>query len=182
MFQSVIRLFFVVAVLAAFGGWQATVVRAQTEAELEVIPVGRNLVDENCRAELNLKQETQSGREFRIFCGKWEQPSGRVVELQIGDAPELVRQRAEGGSWKSRLDLRAVCDEGEESQILDAVETLFYNCKLRNGGWPYIRHRHRRPRVGLPGGRYSGRPSGHRDGHRPDFRNDRNRSAGRHSK
>ena len=138
MFQSVIRLFFVVAVLAAFGGWQATVVRAQTEAELEVIPVGRNLVDENCRAELNLQQETQGGREFRIFCGKWEQPSGRVVELQIGDTPELVRQRAEGGSWKSRLDLRAVCDEGEESQILDAVETLFYNCKLRNGGWPYI--------------------------------------------
>ncbi|MCZ6773865.1 MAG: CHAT domain-containing protein, partial [Proteobacteria bacterium] len=127
-----------VAVLAAFGGWQATMVRAQTEAELEVIPVGRNLVDENCRAELNLKQEAQSGREFRIFCGKWEQPSGRVVELQIGDAPELVRERAEGGIWKAQLDLRAVCDEGEASQILDAVETVFYNCKLRNGGWPYI--------------------------------------------
>lgn len=121
----------------AICGCQSTGSPREAEPGVEVLS-SRNLVGEDCRLQASAKSEfpDQAKREFRIFCGQWENPSGRVYEA-ASDADSLDSW-TKAGWWKEALDQRLQCDKNEQGALLDGAESLFLQCKLRNGGWPYI--------------------------------------------
>lgn len=105
------------------------------------LPLGPNLVDETCRAQPDpaAAAAVDALRAYNIFCGEWEQPSGRIYEVSaIGAPTDLLRQYTAGSWWTESLELRMDCTPGEPTQVLDGIGAILLNCRLRNGGWPYL--------------------------------------------
>ncbi|MGF1640287.1 MAG: CHAT domain-containing protein [Rhodospirillales bacterium] len=73
-------------------------------------------------------------RVFDVFCGRWEEPSGRVV---LSGSHEPIEQLALHGTWRRGLDTLAVCEPPRAIAILGDVPALALDCAMRRGGWPY---------------------------------------------
>lgn len=99
--------------------------------------VGSNLVGEACRtAPAQSDAEFGEGQTaFEIYCGRWEQPSARIVRVSGGAG--RVTQLSTDGAWRDRLDAIAVCEAPTQTTALDGQAALAFDCTLRNGGWPY---------------------------------------------
>ena len=87
----------------------------------EGVGLGRNAAGEAC---------TQQGTD--IFCGTWDQPSGRVATQDAAD----LRQVATSSRWRNALDNRFDCGAPSASTILGDVPALVLSCTRKVGGWP----------------------------------------------
>ncbi len=72
---------------------------------------------------------------FRLQCGGWDQPSGSVFVVDAGS--DTPRSLASEGWWRRRLNRFTECGAPRSTSILDGIEALALDCKLRPGGWPY---------------------------------------------
>lgn len=101
---------------------------------------GDNLVQEACRAEAapldeRLAAAGLTARQYDIYCGKWERPSGRV--LRLDDGTTAADQLATSGPWAEALDEVAACQPPTATAILADTTATALDCRLRSGGWPY---------------------------------------------
>jgi CHAT domain-containing protein len=127
------------AVVASVAVWsRAPMAEAAAPQEFEV---GENRVGEPCRT-LASGSGAAAGlttQNFKIFCGRWEHPSGRVFQVTSAGAPAALAAWTGTGWWKQEIERRMVCGAGQPTSILDGAEALaFLDCKLRTGGWPFI--------------------------------------------
>jgi|GEM_PF-2345592 len=72
---------------------------------------------------------------FSLQCGSWDQPSGSVFVVAADS--HSPRSLISEGWWRVRLDQFARCGAARPTSILDGVEALALDCRLRSGDWPY---------------------------------------------
>ncbi len=93
------------------------------------IGLGRNLAGEACT-------QQAAGAGADIFCGAWDQPSGRVVPAGAGEDGTDLRAIATSSPWRNALDSRFVCGEPSPSTILGGAPAVVLSCTRKAGGWP----------------------------------------------
>ena len=101
--------------------------------------VMQSLADEECRLRESFADEYKAfgTRQFEIYCGKWEHPSGHVFEL-VADKNSTTTQLLNSSAWKDWLDKQMICEAGVNESVLDNTAAQILPCKLRNGNWPYV--------------------------------------------
>ncbi len=102
--------------------------------------LGPNLVGEECRAEtgsIAYELVDAAERVFNIYCGDWEWPSARMFEVTTDSTNKLETWLGDK-AWRYNLDVRMRCLGHERTAILDGIDAILLNCKLNNGGWPYL--------------------------------------------
>lgn len=100
-----------------------------------VLPLGDNLVAEECRAEP--VGAATGAREWAIYCGRWSQPSARLLGLEQGAAT------AAGGSreqlWRAQIDAQMICEPATGgATAAGAAPAALQRCRLRSGGWEQV--------------------------------------------
>jgi CHAT domain-containing protein len=110
---------------------QSAYISGSASLHAAALPLGPNEAGEPC---------TQNGLPgdvtATIYCGKWEQPSGRVA-LSSNPAPTLAAQ-AEASSWREGLDRRLACAGQNAGTILNRYPAITLACTTRLGGWPQV--------------------------------------------
>jgi CHAT domain-containing protein len=108
-------------------------------AATDLKPAGENTVGETCHYEpaANNAGSTFSAA-YNLFCGSWQQPSGRVFQAANPQSDGALAALAQGGEWRSDLDERFACGEPSRSTILRQAPTALLSCARRSGGWPQI--------------------------------------------
>ncbi|MDI9409291.1 MAG: CHAT domain-containing protein [Candidatus Pacebacteria bacterium] len=105
------------------------------------IAIGTDAVGEVCRAESSDESPDSIGADhiYDIFCGKWTQPSGRLVVIDhaITDRGGLAGAIAIG-DWRRNLNLKVQCTAPLATAILDKVPVIWMKCSRRAGGLPHI--------------------------------------------
>ena len=79
-----------------------------------------------------------SGGEAVIYCGDWEQPSGRVAELNSAAGPAQLGAIAASGVWRTTIDQRFACGAPVQTSILAGSPAVLMECTRRVGGWPHL--------------------------------------------
>lgn len=101
-----------------------------------------NLVNEECRvkhiAEEPLIADDTIDRQYQIYCGRWEHASGSIFKVNTSNSNQNLEQWGTTGLWPDWLSKHAYCDKSSKQNILVSHSALIFNCKLRNGGWPYL--------------------------------------------
>ena len=83
------------------------------------VSVGANEVGEPCRFQAT-PATGGAAREAMLFCGDWEQPSGRVVELATTAGQGQLAGILTSGAWRSSIDQRFTCGGATPTSILEA--------------------------------------------------------------
>lgn len=130
---------FLILVLLLLAGCHALSYKSSANIGFQKMTLGPNAVGETCWAEtgsMAYELVDAADRVFNIFCGNWEWPSARVFEVATESAnlEEWLGDRA----WRHCLDTRMRCMNNERKTILDGIDAILVNCKLNNGGWPYL--------------------------------------------
>lgn len=100
--------------------------------------LGANLIGESCRLRPD-DRVAALGAPFNVFCGDWERPSGQVLRIaDIGGGTERARSFLSAGDWRDRLERTATCAEAGTLAIAGGHEAVLLDCRLKNGGWPYV--------------------------------------------
>ena len=102
-------------------------------------PAGTNQVGEACRYEpiaSGLGHDLARG--FNVFCGTWQQASGRIFEAATTVAPEQLGTVTRASPWRTALDQVFSCGEPTPSTILKDTAAQLVRCTRRNGGWPQL--------------------------------------------
>lgn len=107
----------------------------RTVATLSSVDAGANLLGEPCRIESpRTKPAPGSEVQFEIYCGKWEQPSARLVRSTgAGSLDDL----AQSSAWRASLDGFANCQTPKPAAVLGDVPALTFACAVRPGSWSY---------------------------------------------
>jgi len=122
--------------VAALAGCQALGIDSPGAPRGVSAGVGENLIGEPCRVVSAPDQAAPAGGQaaYNVFCGKWEQPSARIVRV---DSSATAEQLATGGAWRERLDAFATCRPPVETATLEGIPAVALDCSLQRGGWPY---------------------------------------------
>jgi CHAT domain-containing protein len=104
----------------------------------KALSAGTDRSGEACRYE-PMTGGVPSGLEsgFNVFCGTWQQPSGRVFQGRAAASGDLA-QLARGSAWRSDLDQRIACADPENSSVLKGAPAALMRCTRRSGGWPHV--------------------------------------------
>jgi CHAT domain-containing protein len=103
----------------------------------EGVAVGNDAVGEPCRYQPVASGEfgIAARRDIGLFCGNWQQPSGRIFELSgVADHTAAVS----APSWRSYLDARFSCGAPVATQEVGGAPALVLRCTRRYGGWPQL--------------------------------------------
>jgi CHAT domain-containing protein len=103
------------------------------------LSAGANEMGEPCRYEPAAGgQGGEMANSFNLFCGTWQQPSGRVYQAATAVPPGGLDQAARASAWRAKLDERIACAEPEAATLLGSGAARLMKCKRRSGGWPHI--------------------------------------------
>ena len=97
----------------------------------QAVDLGTNTVGETC---VQGSQPGASGTE--IYCGAWQQPSGRVRSAGAGTASSL-NELAAAGPWRTTLEANYSC-AAPRPVSLGGEAALQLDCTRRSGGWPHV--------------------------------------------
>lgn len=119
---------------------EAKVSRTNDVAQVvEAQSAGTNQMGEACRYEPmtgGLGGEVAQG--FNVYCGAWQQPSGRVFQATNAASASDLDRLARTSAWRSRLDERISCAQPEAGTVLNAAPAALMGCTRRSGGWPHL--------------------------------------------
>lgn len=101
----------------------------------DTVSVGNNEVGEPCNFRPLASDEANipAQRAVALYCGKWDQPSGRIFVLggNNGSSPST-------SAWRNYLAERFNCGPPTETSILSGNRAELMQCVRRYGGWPQI--------------------------------------------
>lgn len=125
------------ALLVLFGGCRS--ILPQSDQEEALILSGENRVGETCTVERFFQAEYSrfATRQFQVLCGSWEHPSGYVFEVHPARHSDSLEAWTRSGGWIEHLGEISTCESPGKEVILDQVDALVLDCKLRNGDWSY---------------------------------------------
>ena len=110
-----------------------------TDADLAAAeqPAGKNQVGEPCR----YRPSPDSGvggatASVDVFCGTWQQPSGRVIESQ--GASGGLTTAATSGTWRGTIDQRLSCGAPSNTTSVNGAPAVILQCNRKSGGWPHV--------------------------------------------
>jgi CHAT domain-containing protein len=112
---------------------------AASQAAVAEQPAGLNQVGEVCHYQPSADVAGDSfAQGFDLYCGSWQQPSGRIFEArQVIDASSLMGM-AVTSPWRSGLNERVACGEPKSTTVLAGAPAALLECTRRNGGWPHV--------------------------------------------
>lgn len=101
-----------------------------------VFEVGKNQIGEPCKVVSVSVDPGASGvlSSENVVCGNWEKPSAKVF---VAKRDRTAMEVASGGWWRDRLEAFASCGQPSITTILDGVQAVALDCKLRAGQWVY---------------------------------------------
>jgi CHAT domain-containing protein len=104
------------------------------------VPIGNNEAGEPCRYQLVAPAGAGAAwrQEAAVYCGNWDQPSGRVFELGEAADPARLRQVAVSGPWRTYVDQRFTCGPPTQTSVLGGAPTELLQCTRKAGGWPHF--------------------------------------------
>lgn len=102
------------------------------------VPIGKNQAGEPCRYQLIAGGGSIAGREATIYCGNWDQPSGRVFDLAEGTDQGRLQALATSGAWRADIEKRFACGAPMPTTILGGSPAQLMQCSRRVGGWPHV--------------------------------------------
>lgn len=94
------------------------------------VGLGRNAAGEPCT-----QQAQRDGA--AIFCGTWQQPSGRVVRGGPAGADALA-SLATSSPWRTGIDARLNCGAPAPTTLGGGIPAVAMSCTRRVGGWPQV--------------------------------------------
>ena len=94
------------------------------------VGLGQNAANEAC-------SHQTLGTGAAIFCGTWQQPSGRVTRGGPAGVDALMGL-ATDGPWRSTLDSRFDCGAPRSTTIGGGAPAVVMSCTRRVGGWPQV--------------------------------------------
>lgn len=102
--------------------------------------VMESLANEECRYRQSFADEYKDFgvRQYEIYCGKWEHPSGHVFEVPVSTSDVSLKQWASSGAWREWLNSQMICEPGSDTTMIEGFKVHILSCKLRNGNWPYM--------------------------------------------
>jgi CHAT domain-containing protein len=102
------------------------------------VPAGTNDAGETCRYQLvGAEAGVAAGRQAVIYCGNWEEPSGRVFDLGAAATAGSAATQVASGTWRTYVDQRFSCNAPSESRIAGGTAEIM-QCTRRVGGWPHV--------------------------------------------
>ena len=105
------------------------------------VALGTDSVGEACRGEDSSESPDALGANhiYNIFCGKWTQPSGRlvVVDHPISETSGLAGAIAIG-DWRRNLNQKVQCNAPLNTTILEKISVAWMKCARKAGGLPHI--------------------------------------------
>ena len=108
-------------------------------ASAPVVQAGNNEAGEPCRYQLVAGGNTgiTSSRDALVFCGKWDEPSGRIFDLGTAASAGSPSSVIASGAWRTYVDQRFACGAPSESRVAGGT-ALVMQCTRRMGGWPHV--------------------------------------------
>src|SRR5665213_1959354 len=104
---------------------------AQTAA---AVPAGTNDAGETCRYQLAAPGSTgvSSRRDAMIYCGNWEEPSGRIFDLGDVGAAGSPASVIASGTWRAYVEQRFACGPPSPTTIAGGSAQIM-QCTRRVG-------------------------------------------------
>lgn len=124
------------AVTLFVSGCETTQTTASAE-KVNQFSVGTNLVGEECSSQSTkaLPSTAKSAKQYQVYCGRWEHPSGRV--FVVSNVDTTLDQWLSESWWRAELVKQMHCQKKEKSTILSDSPAVLIDCDLLSGGWPY---------------------------------------------
>ena len=97
----------------------------------QAVDLGANAVGEAC-----VQGGAGSGAVTEIYCGAWQQPSGRVRAAGASSSAGLS-ELASSGPWRTSLESNYACS-APRPVTFGGDSALQMDCTRRVGGWPHV--------------------------------------------
>ncbi|MBV9553887.1 MAG: CHAT domain-containing protein [Alphaproteobacteria bacterium] len=103
------------------------------------VPVGNNDAGEACRYQLAAPGSTgvSSRRDALLYCGNWEEPSGRIFDLGDAGSTGGVGSVVASGTWRAYVEQRFACGAPSSTTFAGGSAQIL-TCTRRIGGWPHV--------------------------------------------
>jgi CHAT domain-containing protein len=109
-----------------------------SSASTSAVPAGTNDAGETCRYQLTGGGgAVSSRREAVLYCGNWEEPSGRIFDLGDAATAGSPQTLVASGTWRSYVDQRFSCNTPSETRIAGGTAEVM-QCTRKVGGWPHV--------------------------------------------
>lgn len=118
---------------------EAYVTGAPGSAKAAAVPAGTNEAGETCRYQLTstASEGVASQRDAVIYCGNWDQPSGRIFDLGDAGSAGSPASLVASGSWRNYVNQRFDCGGPAGSNFAGGSAEIM-QCSRRLGGWPHV--------------------------------------------
>ena len=101
-------------------------------------PAGDDTVGEACRFHPASPPSTPDyPHVYDLYCGTWQQPSGRVYEAG-GAGRRDLDQLARAGAWRNGLDQRYACNAPSDTSIAGGAPAALLKCVQHNLNIPHV--------------------------------------------
>ncbi len=126
------------------GGCQAVVTSSaggESGAQGKLIALGKNDLGEDCNARPWAAPSGAIGvkSHYKIFCGKWDSPSGSVYQVEASaESSSALNGLMQAGWWRERLNANMACNFGNDSRILGDIPIRVLDCHQARGDWPHV--------------------------------------------
>lgn len=120
----------------------ACTIKTQPGMNFTGIDLGINTFNETCQlktASMLYDAVEMSGALFNIYCGDWEWPSARIFKIDTDSS--AASSWLGDNVWRRTLERRMSCVgtiQNKRSLPLQNSDIIVQQCKLNNGGWPYL--------------------------------------------
>jgi len=103
------------------------------------VPAGTNEAGESCRYQLisAASEGVASQRDAVVYCGSWDEPSGRIFDLGDAGSAGSPASLVASGSWRNYVNQRFDCGGPAGSSFAGGSAEIM-QCTRRLGGWPHV--------------------------------------------
>jgi CHAT domain-containing protein len=100
---------------------------------------GKNQVGEACRYRPSPDTGgTDFAASFDVFCGTWQQPSGKIEEGAGGAPGGGLAAVATVSPWRASIDQRLTCGNPSNTTSINGAPAVVMQCNRKSGGWPHV--------------------------------------------
>ncbi len=100
---------------------------------------GTNQMGEPCRFEPSADALGSAySAAYNVYCGTWQQPSGRIFEGAGSAGAEPLQRLAVSSPWRVALNGIVDCEEPTTTKVLSDAPAELMRCSRKSGDWPHL--------------------------------------------